>query len=63
MFLGEYQHSLDSKGRITIPAKFRDQLSDRFIATKGLENCIFLFPLSEWHNIEEKTAVAAYDSC
>lgn len=54
MFLGEYQHSLDSKGRITIPAKFRDQLSDRFIATKGLENCIFLFPLSEWHNIEEK---------
>jgi len=54
MFLGEYQHSLDSKGRITVPAKFRDQLSDRFVATKGLENCIFLYPLKEWRNIEEK---------
>lgn len=54
MFLGEYQHSLDSKGRITIPAKFRDELGMKFVATKGLENCIFLYPLEEWKRIEEK---------
>ncbi|HBQ25603.1 MAG TPA: cell division/cell wall cluster transcriptional repressor MraZ, partial [Syntrophomonas sp.] len=43
MFLGEYQHSLDAKGRITIPARFRDQLGEKFVATKGLDNCIFLY--------------------
>lgn len=54
MFLGEYQHSLDNKGRVTIPSKFREQLSDRFVATKGLENCIFLYSTQEWKGIEEK---------
>lgn len=54
MFLGEYQHSLDTKGRITIPAKLREGLGDRFIATKGLDNCIFLYPLAEWKRIEQK---------
>ncbi len=54
MFLGEYQHSLDVKGRITIPAKFRELLGDRFVVTKGLENCIFLYPLTEWETMENK---------
>lgn len=54
MFLGEYQHSLDSKGRITIPAKFRDELGEKFVATKGLDNCVFLYPLEEWKLIEAK---------
>lgn len=54
MFLGEYQHSLDAKGRITIPSKFREQLGDKFVATKGLDNCIFLYPMEEWRTIEEK---------
>jgi MraZ protein len=54
VFLGEYQHSLDPKGRITIPAKFRDQLGAKFIATKGLDNCIFLYQMEEWKRIEEK---------
>jgi len=54
MFLGEYQHSLDTKGRITIPAKIREQLGDKFVVTKGLENCIFLYPLKEWQTIENK---------
>ena len=54
MFLGEYQHSLDAKGRIIVPAKFREELGVRFIATKGLDNCIFLYPLNEWRTIEEK---------
>lgn len=54
MFLGKYQHSLDSKARITIPSRFRDALGERFIATKGLDSCIFIYPLEEWKLIEEK---------
>ena len=54
MFLGEYQHALDNKGRITIPSMFRELLGERFVATKGLDNCIFLYPLEEWKSIEEK---------
>lgn len=54
MFLGEYQHSLDAKGRITIPSRFREELGERFVATKGLDNCIFLYPLDEWQKVEEK---------
>jgi MraZ protein len=54
MFLGEYQHSLDPKGRIIVPSKFREELGDRFITTKGLDNCLFLYPMDEWKIIEEK---------
>ncbi|MDD4562476.1 MAG: division/cell wall cluster transcriptional repressor MraZ [Syntrophomonadaceae bacterium] len=54
MFLGEYQHSLDSKGRITVPSRLREQLGEKFVATKGLDNCIFLYPMEEWRTIEEK---------
>lgn len=54
MFLGKYQHSLDVKGRVTIPSKLRDQLGERFIATRGLDNCIFLYSLDEWRTIEDK---------
>lgn len=54
MLLGEYQHSLDPKGRITIPSRLRDELGERFIATKGLDNCIFVYTLDEWMNIEAK---------
>ncbi|HZK43358.1 MAG TPA: division/cell wall cluster transcriptional repressor MraZ [Syntrophomonadaceae bacterium] len=54
MFLGEYQHSLDAKMRITIPSKFREELGEKFVATKGLDNCIFFYPLSEWQEIEQK---------
>ncbi|MDD3270844.1 MAG: division/cell wall cluster transcriptional repressor MraZ [Syntrophomonadaceae bacterium] len=54
MFLGEYQHSLDSKGRITVPSRLREQLGEKFVATKGLDNCIFLYPMEEWKTIEEK---------
>ena len=54
MFVGEYQHTLDIKGRITIPAKYRDQLQASFIATKGMDNSIFLYPLDEWRIIEDK---------
>ena len=54
MFIGEYQHSIDAKGRIIIPSRFRDELGFRFILTKGLDNCLFLYSMDEWKKFEEK---------
>lgn len=54
MFIGEYQHTLDSKGRIIIPSKFREELGENFVMTKGLDNCLFVYPKSEWTILEEK---------
>lgn len=54
MFIGEYNHTLDNKGRITIPSKFRDSLGDEFIITKGLDNCLFVYPKDEWEIFENK---------
>ena len=54
MLLGEYQHSLDEKGRLIIPAKFREDLGENFVVTRGLDNCLFAYPLSQWKVIEEK---------
>ncbi|NLI90788.1 MAG: division/cell wall cluster transcriptional repressor MraZ [Peptococcaceae bacterium] len=52
--MGEFLHTIDSKGRLIIPAKFREILGERFITTKGLDNCLFLYPQNEWQNFEEK---------
>lgn len=54
MFIGEYQHNLDAKGRLTLPSKFRDDLGDEFFITKGMDNCLFVFPQKEWDKIDEK---------
>jgi MraZ protein len=54
MFMGEYQHSLDEKGRVIIPAKFRDTLGSSFVITRGLDNCLFVYPQSEWTLLEQK---------
>ncbi|NLK44766.1 MAG: division/cell wall cluster transcriptional repressor MraZ [Tissierellia bacterium] len=54
MFIGEYQHTLDSKGRIIIPSKFRSELGEEFVMTKGLDNCLFVYPKTEWSILEEK---------
>jgi MraZ protein len=54
MFMGEYHHNVDAKGRIIVPAKFRDNLGETFILTRGLDRCLFGYPLSEWEIIEEK---------
>ena len=54
MFIGEYQHTLDDKGRIIIPSKFREELGETFVMTKGLDNCLFVYPKSEWTILEEK---------
>lgn len=54
MFIGEYQHTIDSKGRMIIPSKFREGLGDNFVVTKGLDNCLFAYSLEEWANLESK---------
>jgi MraZ protein len=54
MFMGEYQHTIDTKGRMIIPAKFRDELGTRFVITRGLDKSLFVYPLAEWKQIEEK---------
>ena len=54
MFMGEYNHTIDTKGRLIIPSKFREQLGDEFIVTKGLDGCLFVFPKNEWELFEEK---------
>ena len=54
MLIGEYEHTLDVKGRLIMPAKLREDIGDKFIITKGLDSCLFGFSLSEWTNFEEK---------
>lgn len=51
---GEYIHTIDSKGRLIIPAKLRPELGDNFVITKGLDGCIFAYPQKEWNVLEEK---------
>ena len=52
--MGEYQHSIDEKGRIIIPAKFRDKLGSNFVVTRGMEQCLFVYPMEEWAIMEQK---------
>lgn len=54
LFYGEYQHTIDSKGRVIIPSKFREGLGEKFILTKGLDNCLFAYSSDEWSNLEAK---------
>lgn len=54
MLLGEYQHNLDPKGRLAIPAKFRETLKEGAIVTRGLDDCLFVFAAKEWEKLAEK---------
>ncbi len=54
MFMGEYNHTLDSKGRIIIPSKFREDLGDDFVISKGMDGCLFVFTNEEWEGFSEK---------
>ena len=54
MLIGEYEHSLDDKGRVIMPAKLRIDIGERFIITKGLDGCLFVFSQAEWSNFETK---------
>ena len=54
MLIGEYEHSLDAKGRLIMPAKLRDDMGEKFILTTGLDGCLFGFSMSEWEKFEDK---------
>jgi len=54
LFYGEYQHTVDAKGRVIIPSRFREGLGERFILTKGLDDCLFAYSSEEWSNLESK---------
>ncbi|MGN1385118.1 MAG: division/cell wall cluster transcriptional repressor MraZ [Bacillus sp. (in: firmicutes)] len=54
MFMGEYHHNIDIKGRLIIPAKFREELGEEFVITRGLDQCLFGYSMNEWKMIEEK---------
>lgn len=54
MFLGEFEHALDDRGRVAIPAKWRGQLGDGLVVTRGLDRCLFVWPMDEWHGISQK---------
>ena len=56
MFLGEFNHTIDDKGRLTIPAKFRDELESGVVITRGLDGCLWAYGRSEWEALAEKIA-------
>lgn len=51
MLMGEFHHNIDDKGRLIIPSKFRYELGEKFVVTRGLENCLFVYSLEEWSKI------------
>lgn len=54
MFMGEYNHTIDAKGRLIVPSKFREALGDEFVVTKGMDGCLFVFDNSEWQAFVKK---------
>ena len=54
MFIGEYHHNIDDKSRLIIPSKYRSELGEQFIITRGLDKCIFIYSMNEWNNIINK---------
>ncbi len=54
MFYGEFQHTVDPKGRVIVPSTFREELGEKFILTKGLDDCLFVYSMTEWSNLEAK---------
>ncbi|MDE2817777.1 MAG: division/cell wall cluster transcriptional repressor MraZ [Chloroflexota bacterium] len=56
LFLGEFQHTVDQKGRLAIPAKFRDELADGAVVTRGFDKCLVIYPRNEWEALAEKVS-------
>ena len=54
MFMGEFNHTVDTKGRLIIPTRFREKLGEEFVVTKGLDGCLFVYPQKAWEEFEEK---------
>lgn len=60
MLIGEYRHNIDEKGRLIIPAKFREEIGNSFIVTKGLDGCLFVYSLAEWDKIITKLKTLSF---
>ena len=54
LFTGEYQHAVDGKGRLIVPARFREALGEMFVIARGMDNCLFVYPENEWKILENK---------
>ena len=54
MFMGEYHHSIDEKGRLIMPSKFRNDLGETFVITRGIDSCLFVYPMGTWNNLTSK---------
>ena len=54
MFMGEFRHNIDTKGRMIVPSKLREELGEQFVLTRGLDGCLFGYPMKEWANLETK---------
>lgn len=60
MLIGEYHHNIDDKGRLTIPSKFREEIGEKFIVTRGLDGCLFAYSMEEWDKIVTKLNVLPF---
>lgn len=60
MLMGEYHHNIDDKGRLIIPSKFRDELGEKFVVTRGLERCLFVYSEKEWNKIIDKLSTLPF---
>ena len=56
MYIGEYYHNIDEKGRVNLPAKLREELGEQFVLTKGLDGCLSAYSMEQWNRISEKVA-------
>ena len=54
MFMSEYNHTIDTKGRLIIPAKFREKLGEEFVVSKGMDGCLFVYANDDWNAFEQK---------
>ena len=52
MFMGEFHHTIDSKGRIIVPSKFRQEIGESFVVTRGMDGCLFCYPMEQWNKLE-----------
>ena len=60
MFMGEYNHTIDAKGRLIIPSRFRELLGEEFVLTRGLDGCLSIYPMDEWVALRETPSITTY---
>ena len=63
MLIGEYQHNIDAKGRVIVPSKLRESLGNEFVITKGIDNCLFIYPIERWNCLIEKLISVTIQDC